>query len=329
MNLRSVSLAALLSALLLSSARADPFTVTSSPVSSFQTVGSNTTFGPLEWRGGLTLESADTKFGGLSGLALSENCEKLVAVSDAGRWFTATLGYGEDGQLVSISGGQLAPIRDANGKPLRSKIHADAEALAFLGEGKYLVGFERRPRVGFYNLGKDGLNARFQLVKSPKSITEGPANGELEAVGRITGGAYKGYHIAISEKNRDDAGNIRGWLWKSWKTVLFTVEKLEDYDITDLAVLPGGDVLILERSFTRLSLPGMAIARFSTSGIEQEGTVEPELLFEGRLLSYRIDNMEGIALCRRDGETRATLISDNNFNTSLQSTLLLQFAYRP
>jgi hypothetical protein len=39
--------------------------------------------------------------------------------------------------------------------------------------------------------------------------------------------------------------------------------------------------------------------------------------------------MEGIAACRRDGETRITIISDNNFNTRLQRSLILQFAYQP
>ena len=37
--------------------------------------------------------------------------------------------------------------------------------------------------------------------------------------------------------------------------------------------------------------------------------------------------MEAIALCERQGETRVTLMSDDNFNTSVQSTILLQFAY--
>jgi hypothetical protein len=57
--------------------------------------------------------------------------------------------------------------------------------------------------------------------------------------------------------------------------------------------------------------------------------ITPELLFEGRVPFYAIDNMEGIAACRRDGETRITIISDNNFNTRLQRSLILQFAYQP
>ena len=316
-------------ALVLSSARADPLAVTSIPVSSFQKLSSTTTFGPLEWRGGLALESADVKFGGFSGLSLSQNCGELIAVSDAGSWFNAKLDYDGDNHLAGLTGSQLAPILDAKGKPLRGKAYADAEALAAIGNGKYLVGFESRPRVGLYDLGRAGSKARFRLVKSPKAITEGPANGELESVGLIAGGAYKGHYIAISEKSRDDADNIRGWLWKGWKTLPFSVARFEDHDITDLALLPGGDVLILERSFTRGSLPGMAIRKFSSAEIKLGHVVKPALVFKGRLPFFAIDNMEGIAVCERGGETRITLISDDNFNASQQSTLLLQFAYRP
>ena len=53
------------------------------------------------------------------------------------------------------------------------------------------------------------------------------------------------------------------------------------------------------------------------------------MLLEASVPFYTIDNMEGIAVCERDGETRVTLQSDDNFHAGLQSTILLQFAYRP
>jgi hypothetical protein len=107
------------------------------------------------------------------------------------------------------------------------------------------------------------------------------------------------------------------------------VERFGGYAITDLAVLPDGGILTLERVFGLSSLPGMAIRRFAAAEIAKGATVAPELLFAGTFPAYAIDNMEGIALCSRDGETRITLVSDNNFFSNVQRTLLLQFAYRP
>ena len=313
----------------LGSARAGPLDIEASPVASFRNFGGSTQFGPFAWRGGLSLHSANAEFGGLSGLALDKSCDRLIAVSDAGRWFTATLGYDGEGRLAAISEAQISPLLDDKGKPPPRKSKGDSEALASLGQGKYLVGFESVSRIGIYDVGKSGLKARFELLKSPKAITGGPRNGELESVGRFSGGPLKGHYIALSEKNHDAAGNIRGWAWKGSTTIAFSVLRLEDYDITDLAILPDGDVMILERSYAPGSLPGMAIRRFPASAITAGATVQPELLFKGRLPFYAIDNMEGIALCARDGETRVTIVSDNNFDTGLQRTLLVQFSYAP
>lgn len=45
-------------------------------------------------------------------------------------------------------------------------------------------------------------------------------------------------------------------------------------------------------------------------------------------MDYEIDNLEGLAAHRPAGarETILTMISDNNFNSILQRTVLLQFA---
>jgi hypothetical protein len=309
-------------------AAADPVAVTAAPVSSFGAAAHQKSFGPFEWRGGLELTSSEAKFGGLSGLVLTADCTGLLAVSDAGRWFRGRLAY-DGARLAGLVDAELAPMLDDKGRPPRNKPRGDAEAVADLGGGKLLVGFESRPRIGIYDIGKSGLDARFQLLKSPKAITEGPPNAELEAVGRIATGPWKNHYLAISENNADAHDSIRGWLWQSGKTVPFTVRRFEDYAITDAAVLASGDVLTLERSFSATSLPGMAIRRFKSSAIGVGTTVEPELLFAGRAPFFAVDNMEGIALCTREGETRVTIVSDNNFNTGLQRTLLLQFAYSP
>lgn len=306
-------------AVFVSVASADPLAISTSPLGSGD-------FGPLRWRGGLELSSSDKNFGGLSGLTLSDDCTELLAVSDTGLWFRAFLTY-QGESLVQISGAEIAPVLDSQGQPLKRKAVSDAEAVAALGKGRYMVGFERRARIGVYDIGKAGFKARFQLLKSPMAIAEGPRNGELEAVGRFTAGPWNGNYLAISENHLNEQGHIRGWLWEKEKTVAFSISRREDYSITDAAILPDGDVLILERSAS--FPPGMAIRRIKATDIGVGVTVEPQILFAGRAPFYAIDNMEGIALCERNGETRLTILSDNNFNAALQRTLLLQFAYTP
>ena len=295
----------------------------------FTRVGGTTTFGPLAWRGGVSLASPDPYFGGFSGLSLSEDCSRLLAVNDHGRWLSARLRYDRDGTLTGIDRPELEVMRDARKRPLLKKYPGDAEALARIGPGTYAVGFESHTRVAEFDLGKNGLTAPYRIVTSPKAMAEGPENGEIESLGLLAKGRHKGFYIAISERNYDGDGNIRGWLWRGKTTVPFSVRRHADYDVTDLTVLPDGNVLILERRYVTGALPGMALRRFDPQAVTAGATVEPTLLFEGSYSAYRIDNMEGLAVCTRDDAMRLTLISDNNFNPILQSTLLLQFDYRP
>ena len=300
----------------------DPLTVTAVPMASFSRLTNGTDFGPFDWRGGLTLGSKDKRFGGLSGLVLSENCERLTAVSDDGRWFAAELLY-RDGTLHGLSNPRLEPLLDSKGKPQRNKDWADAEAVTRLASGKLGVAYERKTRFGAYDLGAKGFAARFERIRHPKAIDGGPENGEVEAFGQLGRGDY----IAIAESQKDGQGNPRAWIWNGVRTVSFALTRHGDFAVTDLVVMANGDVLTMERRFESRTLPAMAVRRFRAADARDGRVIDPELLLEANVALHLIDNMEGIAACERDGETRVTFLSDDNFNRGLQRTLLLQFAY--
>jgi hypothetical protein len=308
--------------LLASAAEARPVTVTVEPIGSFQRLLSTTEFGPFAWRGGLTLSSDAAEFGGFSGLVLGENCNTMLAVSDKGSWLQASLVY-DGAKLAGVNDASMAPVRDGKGKPPRSKVWGDAEALARLAGGGIGVGCESRTRFGRFDIERGGLDAKFQPLPFPDEIDDGPSNGEVEAFGQLPDGRF----IAIAEKQFDAEGNALAWAWRGEDTTRFAIARHDEYRVTDLAI-DGGSVLTLERRFSTGSLPGVAIRRFAVEDIAMGRTVAPELLFEATAPLYVIDNMEALAICTRDGETRVTLMSDDNFNSSVQSTIILQFAYR-
>lgn len=306
-------------------------TVRALPVKSFTMFSQLVTFGGLEWRGGLELASDDERFGGLSSLALSPDGTKLLAVSDVGLWLKADLLYTDD-HLSGLDNAVMAPILGPDGKPYKGKVRSDAEALAAWEpgkiDGKVIVGFESRSRAGLYDLGKYGFKARFKDLKLPKDVAKGPPNRELESIGHFVSGPLAGSLIAISELNKDENGDIRAFVWGGKKAFNFAIKQYEDYAITDLAILPDGDILTVERAFSSTSLPGMAVRRIKTEDIVADGAVSPSLIFSGRMPMYRIDNMEGIAVSTVNGETRITIVSDNNYRPQFQRTLLLQFALK-
>jgi len=103
------------------------------------------------------------------------------------------------------------------------------------------------------------------------------------------------------------------------------VARHDDYDISDCTLLPGGDLLVLERHFTWTTGVAIRLRRVTRSAIVPGALLQGVLLFEADL-GYQIDNMEALGVhVAKDGATILTMISDDNFSL-LQRTILLQFA---
>ncbi|MDH4540263.1 hypothetical protein CUR85_08450 [Sulfitobacter faviae] len=84
-------------------------------------------------------------FGGFSGVEVNADGTRLTAVSDRGRVVQARM-LREAGRLVALEIVEDAPLKDADGKPLRDKMR-DAEALALDGSGQLYVSFEHDHHV--------------------------------------------------------------------------------------------------------------------------------------------------------------------------------------
>ncbi len=289
---------------------------------------SRTKFGKLSWKGGIKIVSSDPRFGGFSGLALSRDGNRFVALSDRAWWLTGQLFF-DKGALSGAGNLVMAPLRIEAGR--KSSSWRDSESVAPWGkkgiDGPLLVGFERRDRILSYRFGRRGPAARPTRIRSPKAISTGPFNRELEAIGRFYSGPKKSWLIAISEQNLDKKGNIRGWLWRGKRTISYTLARFEDYDITDLAIAPDGKTFFtLERSFNLPNLPGFAIRRFQLKDLKSGQSADGELMFAGRQPFFAIDNMEGLALHKaKNGKLQLTVISDDNYRRNLQSTLIFRF----
>jgi hypothetical protein len=130
--------------------------------------------------------------------------------------------------------------------------------------------------------------------------------------------------VAISERGLDAHGNLLGFLIGR-RGGAFALKRTDEFDVSDCAVTPRGDLLVLERRFSWTRGVAMRIRSVPLAAIKPGALVDgPELIFGD--LGYQIDNMEGLSVHRApDGTLILTLISDDNFS-ALQRTLLLQFA---
>ena len=306
--------------------------VTATPIASFDNCdASKTRFGALEFRGGLALTSAFEPFGGISAIHIEPDGSRFLAVTDRGSWLRGRIVY-RDGRPDGIIETEMAPILGPDGKPLAAQGWYDVESLTER-DGLIYLGIERVQKVVRFDFKRDGFQARGQPVAVPADFVTLSSNKGLECLTAAPRQSpLAGKLIAVSERSLDAAGNLRAYALDG-KTagdvfdnhpVRFSVKRTDDFEVSDCAILPPGDLLLLERRYSPARGVALRIRRVPVASIKDGATVDGAPMIEADL-AYQIDNMEGIAIHRNAaGETIITLVSDDNFSV-IQRNLLLQF----
>ncbi len=311
--------------------------------------------GKLIWRGGLVLSASDREFGGYSGLEVSPDGKRFVAVSDAGTWLNGEFVYSGK-RLAGIRKARIGPLKALANRRLIRQRDRDAEAIRLLSgdfeNGIALIAFERNQRVGFFPIIKGTVTGPKRYLRPSRRLS---FNKGLESVavmrappktrvGHARGGKSKGNKVrankadkankaksgdivAFAERSLDANGHHRGWIWTKarGKPRPLALTNVGGFDITDAVALRSGDLIVLERRFRWSEGVKMRIRRINSRSIKAGAVLAGQTLVRADL-RYQIDNMEGIAVhIDARGRTVLTVISDNNFNALLQRTLLLQF----
>lgn len=305
---------------------AEEITVTAVPIETFKGAAFGQKVDGLIWRGGVQLQSDAMQFGGLSGIAFTTN-DRLAAVSDQGWFISGQLIYDEKGRPLELIGVDASAIENSKGAALPRAYARDAEAIAPIMRNGVVaavrVGFENLTRVADFDLvdGRPGGAAR--EVSIPDWLSRLRTNSSLEAVCIASPGSpVAGSTMLITEDDETPEGNIRAYMRGNRDQGDFTVVKTPGLNPTDCAFLPNGDMVLLERGTGLLGFV-MQVSRIKAEDVKPGGTIKGEVILAAS--GGAIDNMEGIAVHEGpSGETRITLVSDDNFN-DWERTLLLEF----
>ena len=305
-------------------AHADAIPVQAKTITSFQFGSKATRFGPLEFVGGLELSAPVGGFGSFSAFRFIKPGSDFVGATDNGSWYFGTVTRDAEQHPTGFADFRMQKMIDRDGRPLGGKLAADAESLAIRGS-LAVVGYERQHRVEEYRLNpsdmagpvrsRDFLIPRWELRqnKGIETLAFAPEGGPL-------GGAL----VAVSERSLDKAGNVFAAVLDGPRKGVFAIRRHGEFDITDGAFLPNGDLLLLERSYTMLSGVKMRLRRIEAGSIRPGGIADGPALFTADM-GYQIDNMEGMDVWRRpDGALAISLISDDN-GSILQRNLYLEF----
>ncbi len=270
------------------------------------------------------MTSRSRAFGGLSSFRFLDAGRRFVGVADTGLWFFGALSHDAGGRPDGIGTFTMESIQDLDGNVSGEKWTTDAEAIAVEGD-RVTVGFERAHRIAEFRLTPGAMGAATGEVDFLVPAYELRMNRGFETIAPAPeDSALAGARVAVTERSIDTRGNVFAAILEGPLKGVFTVARSDNYDITDGAFLPDGDLLLLERRFSMASGVAMRLRRISAASIRPGGVADGPVLLEADM-SYQIDNMEALDVWRRpDGALMVSLLSDDN-HSILQRNLYLEF----
>lgn len=277
--------------------------------------------GPLRSLGGFEIDNAKLGAGGLSAIHLDGDLLATM-IDDRARRAQARIVL-RDGLAARLEPVAAGPLGDGAGHPLRPGHAGDAEALARLPDGTWLVGFERWHRIRAYRR----LDGPGDYVQAPAGLDRSPFNAGLESLALLADGRL----LAIAEGLAPDGAPAlrRAWVGRRGRWAALAWRPAPGLVPVDAAGLPDGGALVLERAFSWLGgftgrlvhVPAAAMAR-ADEGVVLEGR---ELLrLDGTTVPA--ENYEGVAAVSHQGRTLVAIVADDN-HSPLQRSLLLLFEF--
>jgi hypothetical protein len=291
-----------------------PPEVRASPFSLPPQASESPDFGGLTFRAGFVLASGDPRFGGLSGLWIAPDGERLIAASDRGTLWLADLEHAGDGTLIGVAGWRAIEPAALPGDPTGRR--RDAEALAAVGED-LVIAYEGAHRLR--RVPRETLVSGAAPLPVPAALSKSHNRG-IEALVGLNGGAL----LAIAEGVRTPSGDRAAWLIDHDRTAPLAYAPAAGFVPTGADRLDD-TIYVLERCFSLLGgLEARVVALDAADVASGARLVGRELAVLGPpALS---ENFEGIAARRApDGGVLLYLLADDNFLLLLQS-LLLQFS---
>ncbi|WP_294224093.1 esterase-like activity of phytase family protein [uncultured Shimia sp.] len=250
-------------------------------------------------------------FGGFSGLELSADGSRMVALSDRGTFVTGDVRRNAD-TIVSID--NLEPYRVLNtaGKfPAKAGLR-DSEGLVLQKDGKLIVSFEGNHRLNKFA----APGAKANQMPWPKELNQMKLNGGFEALAINNQGDI----FAIPEQplGSKDTAQVYALKKGTWTTA-FTLPREKQFQPVGADFGPDGRLYLLERGFNGL---GFRI-RVRSFTIDKNTVGDEKLLLRKGVGAH--DNLEGLAVWRDDqNRIRLTMISDDNFRL-VQRTEIVEY----
>ena len=276
----------------------------------------NIRVGELVYVGGVRLKSGALAFGGFS--SMRTDGRRFALLSDGGH----IVRFDMDAKF-RVSRAAFGELREGPGTGW-NKGDRDSESMTWdPATGRFWVGYEQTSEIWRYDAG-----GKAEAHLTPLAMVSWSENGGPESMVRLRSGAF----VVISETTLPSDHKRRfmrqAVLFRGdptdprTSTVSFAYKPPDGYDPTDMAELPDGRLLVLNR---RLNFPP---ALFTAKLVIVDArAIRADAIVEGREIAtlqrpFLHDNFEALAVTQEDGATIVWIASDDNREWWEQSLLL-------
>lgn len=252
-------------------------------------------------------------FGGWSGIDVSEDGNRFIAIADSGQIIDGAF-LRENGRIVGTEFPHVRRIKTHRGKPVGPLYEVDSEGLAVAEDGTIYVSFERWVRLRSYA----DWAATAKIVPRHSDFKDMRHNGALEALAISSDGTL--YTVPERSSAWREDHKVYRLIGRTWE--IFDTLPYQDYFKPVGADFgPDGLFYLLERRWLPILGFKTRVRRFEVgpNGLENE-----ETLFQTGFRTH--DNLEGIAVwLDTEGALRLTMVSDNNFSR-FQRTEIVEYS---
>ncbi len=257
---------------------------------------------------GRVIVKADLEhLGGLSGIEVFPD-GNFLAIGDQGRFFEGNITrINGEVRAVSLSNSQI--ILDSKGNPLTG-YHMNAEGLAIGPDGAIYVAFEGNHRI----MRHETITAAAEFLPKHPDFRTLQSNSGLEALAINVDGIL----LAIPERSGKETRPFPVYRFDGteWSQTT-SIPRDGGFLVTGADFDPDGRFYVLERAF---KVPAGFATRIRRFTFVNDKLTDGETLLVSR--TNRLDNMEGISVwVDENGQTRLTLVSDDNFNPLLRTVI--------
>lgn len=251
-------------------------------------------------------------FGGLSGIELSDDGSRFIALSDAGFAVAGSLTR-DGGKITQIRAGQYRRLRGADGKNFPPG-RTDSEGLALLKDGSFLVSFEGDHRIARF----EGLRTPAIPLPRHADFASLQGNSSFEALAIGPDGAI--YTMPERSGTTTRPFPVYRFANGQWDKSL-SIPRRAPFLVVGADFGPDGRLYLLERHFGGVFGFSSRVRRFD---LGPKGFTNEVTLLKTGFGTH--DNLEGLTVWRDpQGRIRLTMVSDDNFQF-FQVTEFVEYA---